>query len=645
MASTSKMPFRDDGMRLYTSNEFYDWKNVSFVGCPFPLEEADIHLGRLSNYGFTLIRFIITWEAVEHSGPGEYDQEYLEYLVQVVRKCHKYGMAVVIDSHQDVWSRWTGGDGAPAWTLIKAGFALKNLDASGAAVTRENFGKDLPCMVWNSNNFRLAAGTMWTLFFAGNDFAPNTFIDGETAQNYLQRHYCNAMAQVARAVRDEPNVLGFDFLNEPNVGFVGMKDARSISDNQFYVGWRVSPFTAMELGAGETRTVDYFEKFLIYGGQRVLNEDHVCAWENGPESCIWRQNGVWEMDRGSNKPKLLKPNYFASNPKTGREIDFLNDYAIPFWMSVKDAIRKEMPQAVMFAEPVFDMTKPGASDTPVLTDNQIGKPGFVWAKHWYDGTTLMSKRFSKIVGMDTFSKKIGFGTKQMIKVHGEGIAAFFGEASRMGSAGSPVLIGECGIPFDLNDGDAYQTGDFSRENCALNVTLASLEYAMASFTLWNYNPQNTNSDGDRWNGEDLSIFSKDQVEEGEEDDLYAGGRCLAVAIRPTASRTAGVPLTTSFEPYRADKRFILKYQNDPQVQTTETVIFLPKYQYPHGAKINVSDGKYNIDWDTQTLTYNHDPHVEYHDIIVTKLESTQIEVRVDDRDKQKRITPLELIHA
>jgi hypothetical protein len=94
-----------------------DPRNVTFVGRPFPLETeterqgARVHLARIRSWGFNAIRYIVTWEAIEHTGPGEYDQDYLLHVQSTVRLCAEFGLAVIIDFHQDVWSRFTGGDG------------------------------------------------------------------------------------------------------------------------------------------------------------------------------------------------------------------------------------------------------------------------------------------------------------------------------------------------------------------------------------------------------------------------------------------------------------------------------------------------------------------------------------------------------
>ena len=100
--------------------KFFDHRAVSFVGRPFPLDTADEHFGRLRAWGLTFLRLLVTWEAVEHGGPGVYDDEYLEYLLAIVRKAAQHGITVFIDPHMDVWSRFTGGDGAPGWTLEAA---------------------------------------------------------------------------------------------------------------------------------------------------------------------------------------------------------------------------------------------------------------------------------------------------------------------------------------------------------------------------------------------------------------------------------------------------------------------------------------------------------------------------------------------
>ena len=621
-------------------------EDVSFVGRPLPLDLADAHLARLRSWGYVLVRLLFTWEAVEHGGPGVYDGEYLNYLVSLIRMCRRRGISAFLDCHQDCWSRFTGGSGAPAWTLRKMGFDLDGIERSGAAYCDGRYagrkwmttidGGTIPRMAWYANNARLAAGTMWTVFFAGDDFAPLTTIDGIPAGRYLQDRYCDMLGAVARAVREEPNVLGFDIMNEPSVGFTGLSDVRDISDNPFLLGWRVDAWTAMETGAGYVRTVDFFGGFFQYDGRRTINPTGASAWElsdsdnddaDRGKNCVWRRNGVWRRDGITGEPELLRPDHFARNPRTGRPVDFLRDYSIPFWDRATSAIRSEMPDAIIFHEPAIDMTDPGKTERPVLSSSQAGKRGVVWSKHFYDGTTLITGSFSRWMGANPTSGAPLLGLRNVVRSFGRSLWAFREEASAMGpNGGAPVLVGETGVPFNMRNNRDF--ADLGPCACALNVTLRAVEEALVSCTLWNYDPTNSNDIGDRWNGEDLSLYSTDH--RSDPSDLNSGGRALTSAIRPYAIRTAGVPRRMEFDPYRADRRFIFSFVPAQEVRY-ETVIYLPRYHYPHGAYIQSKPeggGEWDLDWSEQTLVYRHcGPATSglmaggTHTIIVTKIKS------------------------
>ena len=127
-----------------------------------------------------------------------------------------------IDPHQDVWSRFTGGSGAPRWTLERAGFDVDKLHASGAAFVHQG-GRPF---LGRSGATTMAASPRQPCspYFSLGATAPELTVEdgsdggGENMQDFLQRHYCAAMARVARELRDETNVLGFDTLNEPSNG-------------------------------------------------------------------------------------------------------------------------------------------------------------------------------------------------------------------------------------------------------------------------------------------------------------------------------------------------------------------------------------------------------------------------------------------
>jgi hypothetical protein len=138
-----------------------------------------------------------------------------------------------------------------------------------------------------------------------------------------------------------------------------------------------------------------------------------------------------------------------------------------------------------------------------------------------------------------------------------------------------LLIGEVGIPFDMQAKRAYRSGDFSMQIKALDATMVALEQNFVSFTLWNYNPDNSNAHGYQWNGEDLSLYSRDQM--SGSGSIHDGGRALQAAIRPYPLKIAGEPVSMRFDIKRKNFEFTFRHiagVNGP------TEIFIPGYQYP-----------------------------------------------------------------
>ncbi|KAF9281861.1 hypothetical protein BGZ88_011343 [Linnemannia elongata] len=165
-------------MYSYKDKHFFEHRSVSFVNRPFPLVEAEMHFERLARWGCQILRVLVPWEALEHSGPGIYDEEYIDYLIQLLKIAAKFGLKCFLDPHVDCWSRFTGGSGMPGWTIELAGMDITKLEPTGSAIT-QNMYKDkqnFPRMIWATNNSKVASATMYTLFFAGQIFAPQALV-------------------------------------------------------------------------------------------------------------------------------------------------------------------------------------------------------------------------------------------------------------------------------------------------------------------------------------------------------------------------------------------------------------------------------------------------------------------------------------
>ena len=595
LGGSSKVPFSPDGAGHHRAG-LYENREISFVGRPFPLAEADEHFARLRKWGFNFLRLLTTWEAVEHAGPGCYDEAYLDYLYRIVRKAAEYDFNLFVDPHQDVWSRFTGGDGAPRWTLDAIGFDVTRLGEAGAALLNNVPGNSLPRMIWPTNYAKLACATMFTLFFAGNDLAPLTRVDGVPVQEFLQGHYVNAVKQVAERLKGLPNVIGFDSLNEPSPGWIGRTD---LHDNQNFIrlGASPTPFQSMALGGGIAQEVENWKLGMMgarQNGTQKLNTGGVNVWREG-YACVWQRNGVWDRD-GTGKPRLLRPRHFAE--ANGRPIDFGRDYFLPFVRRYAEALRSADPELAIFVEPPVMSKLP-----PFEAEDAVN---VVHAAHWYDTITLFTKRYHSFFSVDFRTGKFVLGKNRVRRLF-EGQLAQLKTESHDCLRGAPTLVGEFGVPFDLRDSQAYRTGDYARQTAALNASFAALEANLLSATLWNYTADNTNAHGDGWNGEDLSIFSRDQ--QTDPADLHSGSRAPRAFIRPYPIRTAGTPVKLYFDmPYRI---FEFEFKHDPAV-AEPTEFYIPNYRYEPEYTVEMSDGTTERDLVNQRLLWWHDPAVELH---------------------------------
>jgi hypothetical protein len=517
---------------------FFDGDNVSFVDRPFPISDAHSHFSRLRRWGYNTIRYLFTWEALEHAGPGKYDEEFVDHTIQVLRIAKEYGFYIFMDPHQDVWSRFTGGSGAPIWTLYACGFNPENFHATQAAIVQNTWDDPakFPRMCWATNYQRLACQTMTTLFFSGRDFAPKCILDGKNIQDYLQEHFINACAHLTRRIHEAGDlegdvVIGYETMNEPNRGYVGHPDLNTIpEDVKLRKVTAPTALQAMLTGSGRAVEVETWD-FGFFGpyksGTQLVDPGGVSAWLNSSQwddtkyswkrdpgwrlgECIWAQHGVWDPKTD----ELLLPQYFAKHPSTGAELDqevWTNTYFMDYYRAHKAAVRSIWPECMMFIQPSPFEIPPTIKDTEDGQDENM-----VFASHFYDGITLITKKWNRWFNVDVLGILRGRYSSPAFAVKlGETAIrnCFKDQLSEVRREGDeliglhPCVYTEIGIPYDMDEKKAYQTGDYSSQIAAIDANMYAVEGSAAQgFTWWVYTAENSHYWGDNWNTEDLSIY-------------------------------------------------------------------------------------------------------------------------------------------
>ena len=322
-------------------------------------------------------------------------------------------------------------------------------------------------------------------------------------------------------------------------------------------------------------------------GKKLANPNGERAWISAAAD-IWKQHGVWGLD-GMGQPVVRKSDYFRQ--VNGKDVNFHRDYFRPFANRFAQELRLVAPGALIFVE--------GVPSQGELTWTPADAPNIVHAAHWYDDITLFRKQYVSWLAFDAETSRIIVGPQRARQALTRQVARVI-ERSASQMNGAPTLIGETGIPFDMGHARAYRSGDFSMQLRAMDASMSALESSFASFTLWNYTADNTNERGDQWNGEDFSIYSRDQLD--GDGDLYDGGRALGAVIRPYPISIAGEPTHISFD--RRSRRFEFSFRHAPGVDAPSE-LFVPGLQYPQGCTVEVSDGCFELDAGRQLLVYRH----------------------------------------
>lgn len=156
-----------------------------------PLCQSDI--ADMAALGFNSVRLPISWSLLEPRR-GRFSEMYLDRIAQVVDWARAAGMYVIIDMHQNAYSRYIGPgpdvnlaylSGAPAWATLTDGF---------------------PSHVYLNQR---------ELNPAVFEAATNFWYD----RSGIQDEYISAIALVARRFKDDSTVAGYSVFNEPWPGW------------------------------------------------------------------------------------------------------------------------------------------------------------------------------------------------------------------------------------------------------------------------------------------------------------------------------------------------------------------------------------------------------------------------------------------
>lgn len=436
-------------------------------------------------------------------------------------------------------------------------------------------------VIWVTNAERLSGRHASAMFFASKTFAPKCTIDGRFADEWLQEHWNNAFGYLAERIGRaggllDETVIGWDSMNEPSPGFIGVESIDTMpEDQEFRKGPSPTPIQALRLGNGQPVEGIEYNDFTSTGLKKkgtvqITPPDGLSVWltrqeaeeaqakfgykwgrewdfwnADGSGGCPWAGHGVWDPQTG----KSLNAGYFLKGD--GGRVDFIEDFwrrecgqcsddradVPPAWYEKYiGRIRQGHKLAISFINPPIFKQPPDLSE-------DVKRGRMALSCHFYDGLTMLGKRRHVFNansvklqrGMINLFQALKFGRQNIRDTMHEQLAELKSDSKKPsgiaaeegGGVEYPTIIGEIGVPFDMKANDSLfglakgksSSRDYKEPAKAMDEVLSGCDGENAlSYTIWCYEPLNDHKNGDGWQGEDLSLFSYDDIE-GDEDLL------------------------------------------------------------------------------------------------------------------------------
>ena len=156
---------------------------------------------QLHDWGVNSVRMLILWEGLEPTR-GTTDCEYLDLIEEMVDMAKEKGIVVILDMHQDLFSRFLCGDGAPRWAV------------------KEKYIEEIDCSAqWQYLSLHWSTRSAWTDFWTDKS---------------MQENFIRTWQEVVYRFRNKANIVGYDLLNEPMPGSFYLEEVETKYMRELY---------------------------------------------------------------------------------------------------------------------------------------------------------------------------------------------------------------------------------------------------------------------------------------------------------------------------------------------------------------------------------------------------------------------------